>query len=70
VATLRASTAHTGDELAAIEGVCDDVEKRHSMPFGPSDPRRAGYTPTQWVERLTGQFPGTIINTKGTIIHE
>jgi hypothetical protein len=65
VATLRASTAHTSDELAAIEGVCDDVERRHSMPFGPSDPRRVGYTPTQWVERLGAVLPGSIINTKG-----
>lgn len=54
VPTLRASTAHTPEQLARIESLCDDIEAAHSLPFGPSRPGRADV-----VHWLLDAFPGT-----------
>jgi hypothetical protein len=60
VPTLRRSEAHTTDELALIERVLDDVEARHSIPFGPSRP--GGPRPEGWLAALLGAFPSTTIH--------
>jgi hypothetical protein len=55
---LRAG-GHSDEQLAVIEQLCDDVEKRHSLPFGPTDPRHAGRTADHWLERLHAVFPAS-----------
>lgn len=71
VPTLRASTTHTPEQLAAIEALCDDVERDHSMPFGPSRPGGGHVTQEDWLQRFLHVFPGTttITNTSTTEEH-
>lgn len=59
VPSLRSSTAHTAEELAAIEALCDDIEARYGLPFGPSRPGDGHVTEAGWLSRLLGEFPGT-----------
>lgn len=66
VPSLRSSTAHTTEELAAIEALCDDIETRYSFPFGPSRPGDGHVTEAAWLQRLLGVFPGTTTTTTTT----
>lgn len=67
VPSLRSSTAHTTEQLAAIEALCDDIEARYSFPFGPSRPRADTAPRADWVtRRLREVFPGTTTNTTTT----
>ena len=59
VPPLPRSTSHTAVELSLIERVLDDVEARHTIPFGPSRP--GGHEPEHWLGRLIGEFPGSTI---------
>jgi hypothetical protein len=59
VPTLNGSADHPADQLAAIEHLLDEVERRHEIPFGPPDPR------SRLVTQITDLFPGsTVINEK------
>lgn len=51
---LHRSTEHTPDDLLLIEHLLDDVEGRHSLPFGPSKPGSKG-----GLGRLLEMFPGS-----------
>jgi hypothetical protein len=61
VPSLRSSTAHTAEELAAIEALCDDIEARFSFPFGPSRPGTDRVPEAEWLQRLLGTFPGSTV---------
>ena len=56
--TLRASQDHSLEALGAIEALCDDVEARWSIPFGP---RRPGSDDSEQagVNRFARAFPNT-----------
>ena len=66
VPTLRTSTEHTAEQLAAIEALCDDIEANYSLPFGPSRPGDGHVTEQGWLNRLLGVFPGTTTITTTT----
>jgi hypothetical protein len=68
VPSLRASGAHTDDELAAIERAVDRLETDHSLPFPPSRPG-ADLRPNGWLGRLFGTFPGSTIESAGDHQH-
>jgi hypothetical protein len=61
---LSQSDAHSGAQLAAIEHVLDDVEARHSVPFGPSRPGNEHVTDADAIARLLHVFPGSTATTK------
>lgn len=60
VPTLAKFDGHTAEQLAVIERVCDDVESRHSMPFGLSKPGPQP-EPREWLQRMQSTFPGSTI---------
>lgn len=59
--SLRRSTDHTPEQLAAIEALCDDIEARFSFPFGPSRPGTDRVPEAEWLQRLRGVFPGSTV---------
>jgi hypothetical protein len=52
VATLRAAADHTDQELAVIERLLDDVERRYELPFAEPSPAAA---------KVIDLFPGSTI---------
>jgi len=54
---LARSERHTSHDLSVIERVLDDVEARHSIPFGPTKPSDEQLTPEDRIERLLHVFP-------------
>lgn len=61
VPSLRASEAHTPEELADIEALLDELEARHSIPFGPSRPGAPNGRAEDVATRLLRVFPGSTI---------
>lgn len=61
VATLRASDAHSAADLDVIEALLDDIEKRHTIPFGPSRPGAPNGHAKDVATRLLRMFPGSTI---------
>jgi hypothetical protein len=59
VPSLRASTEHAPEQLAAIEALCDDIEARYAFPFGRSRPGDEHVPEAAWLQRLLGVLPGT-----------
>jgi hypothetical protein len=70
VPTLRSSTSHTAEQLAAIESLCDDIEAAHSLPFGPSRPGDGAVSERAWLQRVLDVFPGTTTTTNTTTTEE
>jgi hypothetical protein len=65
IPTLRASDAHTSEELAVIRHLLDDIEKVHSVSFAPREP--GAREEAQATARVVKLFPdATIINEEGT----
>jgi hypothetical protein len=60
--TLHSSTEHTVDQLDAIEAVLDEVEARHSIPFGPAKPGHID----EAARRILRTFHGSTIQKETT----
>lgn len=59
VAPLGRSDDHTAHDLSVIERVLDDVEARHSVPFGPTKPSDEQLPDADRIARLLHVFPNT-----------
>ena len=63
--TLGAASDHNDAQLAVIEHLLDDVEARHSVPFGPTKPGTAlPTTPEEATARLLRTFPNSTLTPK------
>jgi hypothetical protein len=60
IPTLRSSDAHTFEQLCIIEGLCDDIEKSHSLGFPTARP--GSREDDAAIARVVQMFPGTTIS--------
>jgi hypothetical protein len=64
VPPIKASTTQTPDQIAAIEKLLDDIERRYEIPFGPPNPLQE-----QAVAKVINLFPDSTVestNPKGS----